>query len=107
MLILTLAAAGKVRAQAAKVLEIENVVQTARGGDGAWEPATVDQSLAVGDRIRTRRTRSIGLPPERQSRSPPAPYGQAFSPVLKGVAHVEGESCGLFQRARSHDGVGL
>jgi tetratricopeptide (TPR) repeat protein len=38
----------------ATVLEIENLVQTARGRDGGWGKAVPNQTLAVGDRIRTR-----------------------------------------------------
>lgn len=41
-------------AQDAKVLAIENIVQSAKGSNGGWSPAKKDQSLAVGDRIRTR-----------------------------------------------------
>ena len=38
----------------AKVLEIENIVQASKGAQGNWAPASKDQSLAIGDRIRTR-----------------------------------------------------
>jgi tetratricopeptide (TPR) repeat protein len=38
----------------ARVLEVENIVQTAGKGTSAWAAATKDQSLSVGDRIRTR-----------------------------------------------------
>ena len=50
-------------AQNATVLEIENIVQAAAGGNGSWTPAAPNQSLAVGDRIRTRhRSRAtVGL----------------------------------------------
>lgn len=41
-------------AQDAKVLETENIVQASKGAEGAWSAAAKDQSLAVGDRIRTR-----------------------------------------------------
>lgn len=41
-------------AQDARILEIENVVQTAPKGGSAWTKAVPQQSLAVGDRIRTR-----------------------------------------------------
>ncbi len=41
-------------AQNATVLEIENSVQTSKGGVGAWAPAVKDESLAIADRIRTR-----------------------------------------------------
>jgi len=49
--------------QNATVLEIENIVQASPGGQGAWSPATPNQSLAIGDRIRTRqRSRTtVGL----------------------------------------------
>lgn len=40
--------------QDAKVLEIENIVQASKGAQGSWAAAAKDQSLAVGDRIRTR-----------------------------------------------------
>lgn len=40
--------------QDAKVLEIENIVQSSKGAQGSWSAAAKDQSLAVGDRIRTR-----------------------------------------------------
>lgn len=54
----TLAAAAAtaiVRGQDATVVEIENTVQTAAGGGAAWNQAAVNQSLSIGDRIRTRR----------------------------------------------------
>ena len=41
-------------AQNATILEIENVVQTAAGGKSEWAKAAQKQSLAIGDRIRTR-----------------------------------------------------
>lgn len=41
------------RAQSATILETENIVQTSAGGKG-WADASANQSLAVGDRIRTR-----------------------------------------------------
>ena len=40
--------------QDAKVLEIENIVQSSKGAQGNWGPAAKDQALAIGDRIRTR-----------------------------------------------------
>lgn len=40
-------------AQDAKVLDVENIVQASKGKSG-WKSATKDQSLAVGDRFRTR-----------------------------------------------------
>ena len=43
-----------VRAQDAKVLAVENIVQASKGGGGGWKNAAENQSLAVGDRIRTR-----------------------------------------------------
>lgn len=33
---------------------VENIVQAAKGGKSAWAPAASSQSLAIGDRIRTR-----------------------------------------------------
>jgi tetratricopeptide (TPR) repeat protein len=47
-------AAGDVRAQDAKVLAVENIAEAAKGGGSAWAVAVKDQSLAVGDRFRTR-----------------------------------------------------
>ncbi|MEP4078031.1 FecR domain-containing protein [Haloferula sp.] len=49
--------------QNATVLEIENIVQTNAGGRSSWQKAKQKQSLAVGDRIRTRhRSRTtVGL----------------------------------------------
>jgi len=41
-------------AQDAKVLEVQNIVQTTKGGAGPWTAASPEQSLAIGDRIRTR-----------------------------------------------------
>lgn len=41
-------------AQDAKILEMENIVQFASKGTSAWNAAAKDQSLRVGDRIRTR-----------------------------------------------------
>lgn len=41
-------------AQDARVLQVENIVQSAAKGTSAWSAAVKDQSLAVGDRIRTR-----------------------------------------------------
>jgi tetratricopeptide (TPR) repeat protein len=41
-------------AQEATVLAIENIVQTTPAGQAAWQPATPNQSLATGERIRTR-----------------------------------------------------
>jgi tetratricopeptide (TPR) repeat protein len=41
-------------AQDAKILQVENIVQTTRGAQGNWSPAAKDQVLAVGDRVRTR-----------------------------------------------------
>lgn len=40
-------------AQDARILEIENVVETAKGGTANWSAATVNQSLAIGDRVQT------------------------------------------------------
>ena len=54
ILIMWLFLATLAHSQDAKVLEVENVVQTSRGSAGSWSPAQRDQSLAVGDRIRTR-----------------------------------------------------
>ncbi|WP_035615971.1 tetratricopeptide repeat protein [Haloferula sp. BvORR071] len=48
------AAASSAAAQDAKVLEIENIVQASKGGQGDWAAAAKEQSLAIGDRIRTR-----------------------------------------------------
>ncbi|QJE97249.1 FecR domain-containing protein [Luteolibacter luteus] len=48
------AAVGTVCGQNAQVLEIENIVQASKGAHGAWTAAAKDQSLAVGDRVRTR-----------------------------------------------------
>lgn len=42
------------KAQNAKVVEMENIVQTAPSGGANWGKASLDQSLSVGDRIRTR-----------------------------------------------------
>ena len=42
------------RGQDATVLEVENVVQAAKGGQGAWINTHQNDSLAVRDRIRTR-----------------------------------------------------
>ena len=44
----------RARGQAATVVEISNVVQSSVGSKGIWNKAAVNQSLAVGDRIRTR-----------------------------------------------------
>ncbi len=54
---------GNTRAQNATVLEVENIVQASAGGKSEWAAATQSQSLAVGDRIRTRhRSRAtVGL----------------------------------------------
>ena len=41
-------------AQDAKIIEIENIVQTAAGGGANWTTAVKDESLAMKDRIRTR-----------------------------------------------------
>ena len=41
------------RAQEAKIIEIENIVQASKG-EGAWSVAARDQTLAIKDRIRTR-----------------------------------------------------
>ncbi|MDF1861455.1 MAG: FecR domain-containing protein, partial [Verrucomicrobiales bacterium] len=43
-----------VRAQDAKVLEIENIVQTVSSGSSEWKSARVNQELSIRDRIRTR-----------------------------------------------------
>jgi tetratricopeptide (TPR) repeat protein len=48
------AVTGIVSGQDAKLLEIENIVQATKGAQGAWTAAAKDQSLAIGDRIRTR-----------------------------------------------------
>ncbi len=40
--------------QDARVLAVENIAETAKGGGSAWTKASTDQSLAVGDRFRTR-----------------------------------------------------
>jgi len=40
--------------QNASILEIENIVQTSRGGQDAWVAAEPKQSLSITDRIRTR-----------------------------------------------------
>ncbi|WP_367873527.1 tetratricopeptide repeat protein [Luteolibacter sp. Populi] len=48
------AATGILSAQDAKILETENIVQAAKGGGANWAAAAKDQSLTVGDRIRTR-----------------------------------------------------
>lgn len=63
ILITLLLAPGTGFGQDATVLQIENIVQTAKGGGAAWSPAAKDQKLAVGDRIRTRqRSRAtVGL----------------------------------------------
>lgn len=54
---------GLAAAQDASIIEIENVVQTAVGSKAAWATAVAKQTLAVGDRIRTRhRSRAtVGL----------------------------------------------
>ena len=51
------------RAQDASIMEIENIVQTSAGDKGEWTTAVAKQSLAVGNRIRTRhRSRAtVGL----------------------------------------------
>lgn len=54
ILALVIALLGKVRAQDAKIIEIENVVQTAASSNGTWTQASKNQALAVRDRIRTR-----------------------------------------------------
>ena len=43
---------GIASAQDARVLTVENIVQSSTGG--GWKPAGTGQSLTVGDRIRTR-----------------------------------------------------
>jgi len=53
-LLACVALADAVRAQDAKILEVENIVQATKGAQGAWAPAAKEQSLAIGDRIRTR-----------------------------------------------------
>ncbi|MCX6879099.1 MAG: FecR domain-containing protein [Verrucomicrobia bacterium] len=59
-LLVTTVLLGVSRAQDAKVVEIENIVQIAVGSKGAWVKAVPQQSLAVGDRIRTRqRSRAV------------------------------------------------
>ncbi len=40
-------------AQNARILEIENIVETATGANSQWVKATQNQSLAIGNRIRT------------------------------------------------------
>lgn len=47
-------AVGILSAQDAKLLEIENIVQATKGAQGAWAAAAKDQSLSIGDRVRTR-----------------------------------------------------
>ncbi len=54
VLAVTLLLPGLSKAQNASILEIENAVQTAAGGKSEWGKATQNQSLAIGDRIRTR-----------------------------------------------------
>lgn len=51
------------RSQDASIIEIENIVQTSAGDNGGWTTAVPKQSLAVGNRIRTRhRSRAtVGL----------------------------------------------
>jgi tetratricopeptide (TPR) repeat protein len=39
--------------QDARILEVENRVETVVGGATSWAPASVNQSLALGDRVRT------------------------------------------------------
>jgi tetratricopeptide (TPR) repeat protein len=53
-LLLVLACGFQASAQDAKIVEVENIVQTATGADGAWMAAQKDQALSVRDRIRTR-----------------------------------------------------
>lgn len=53
-LILWLCLAAIGNGEDAKVLEVENIVQTSRGPSGTWTPAQREQSLEIGDRIRTR-----------------------------------------------------
>ena len=62
-LLVATALTGLARAQDARVIEIENIVQTAAGNRGEWAKAVPQQQLAVGDRIRTRhRSRAtVGL----------------------------------------------
>ena len=50
----SLLVADECRAGEATVLEVENIVQAAKGGTAAWTPAANAQSLAIGDRVRTR-----------------------------------------------------
>ncbi len=54
---------GVSKSQNASVIEIENVVQTSAGSKGEWVKARQNQTLAIGDRIRTRhRSRAtVGL----------------------------------------------
>ena len=54
---------GWIRGQDATIMEIENIVQTSVGGKHAWTKAVQHQSLAAGDRLRTRqRSRAtVGL----------------------------------------------
>ncbi|WP_193212563.1 TonB-dependent receptor domain-containing protein [Luteolibacter marinus] len=49
-----LALAGVAPGEDAKVLEVENIVQSAKGAQGTWAAAAKEQVLSVGDRIRTR-----------------------------------------------------
>jgi tetratricopeptide (TPR) repeat protein len=45
---------GSAAGKDATVLEVQNIVQATKGAQGAWTAAAKDQSLAIGDRIRTR-----------------------------------------------------
>lgn len=45
---------GSLEGQNATVLEIQNLVQTSTGGDVEWSKAAQNQTLSIGDRIRTR-----------------------------------------------------
>ena len=54
ILVFAFALLGLARAQDAKILEIENIVQTAAASEPAWTQAVKNQTLAIRDRIRTR-----------------------------------------------------
>ena len=61
ILALALLLANISKAQNAQILEIENSVQTAVSGESEWVKATQNQSLAIGDRIRTRQRSRAAL----------------------------------------------
>ena len=54
MAVVLVLASGTARGQDAKVLAVENIAQAAKGGGSNWKAAEKDESLAVGDRFRTR-----------------------------------------------------